>query len=287
MTRQSIVVTAKPANNALPEIPLNPVAEIPAELPSEPVLTEAGPVAVAEPEPALDESLLAEEGLPANVIRIRLKSNSSEPSTNQEPIANPAEPDFEKFLEELVSEFDAAPDVNLDLESLSNKFEEFSNRLEVPAGTHPPSVLNQLLERKEPLTGMVISVSINDYLKLEEVHGAGAAGELLNTVDSLMSDLVGDSGFCSRRSDDEFVIVFPRLVGAPAQQRLSEFSKKLWDYQLQTLSTFSVVFSWGASEAQNQTLGEVLNIAYENMIETRGTRKNASSDPGRKHRATA
>jgi GGDEF domain-containing protein len=287
MTRQSIVVTTKPAENALPEISLQPVAEIPAAPQSEPVLTEAGPVAVAEPEPVMETPAPAEETLPANVIRIRLKSNNPEPAAHQEPIANPAEPDFEKFLEELVSEFDAAPQSDSDLGALSSKLEEFSDRLELPAGAHPPAVLNQLLERKELLTGLVISVGINEYMKLEEIHGVAAAGELLNTVDSLMMDLVGDTGFCSRRSDDEFVVVFPRLTGAPAQQRLSEFAEKLWDYQLQTLGTFSVVFSWGASEAQHQLFGDVLSTAYENMIETRGTRKNASSDPGHKHRATA
>lgn len=281
MTRQSIVVSTKPAEDTLPEIQLQPVAEIPAATPPEPVLTEAGPVAVADPEPA------AEESLPANVIRIRLKSNNSEPPASTEPIANPAEPDFEKFLEELVSEFDADPKPDANLGALASKLEEFSDRLEVPTGTHPPAILNQLLERKDLLTGLVISVGINEYMKLEEIHGVSATEDLLNTVDSLMSDLVGDTGFCSRRSDDEFVIVFPHLSGAPAQQRLSELAERLWDYQLQTLGTFSVVFSWGASEAQNQPLADALGIAYENMIETRGTRKNASSDPGHKQRATA
>jgi GGDEF domain-containing protein len=248
-------------------------------------VTGSGAMAVSEPEPIPQSA----DELPENVIRIPLK-----PSEAQQ--ADSHEPDFEKFLEDLVTEFEApatdsssptleTPETS-SLETLAQKLEAFENTLEVPAGSHPPSVLNQLLDHTAPLTGLVLSVGINEYMKLDEIHGHKAAEALLNSVDALMAEIAGPKGFCSRSSDDEFVLIFPGLCGAAAQQRLSEISEKLWDYQLETLGTFSVVFSWGASEAQRQPLAAVLNIASENMAETRGSRK-AAADLGAKRRATA
>jgi len=146
-------------------------------------------------------------------------------------------------------------------------------------------VLNQLLESKDYFFGLALSIGINDYLKLEEIHGHAASAQLLNTVEALMSELAGKTGFCSRRSEDEFVLIFPLLNGPAAQQKVAAISEQLWDYQLQALGAFTAVFSWGACEAKRQALSTVLHNATENMIETKGTR--AASDASVKQRATA
>ena len=83
------------------------------------------------------------------------------------------------------------------------------------------------------------------------------------------------------------MLIYPNLAGARAQQRLSEISEQLWDYQLQTLGTYSFVFSWGASEAQHQPLAEAMATASENMVETRNSRKSASADRSGRQRVTA
>ncbi len=288
MTRKSIAVNTVAAEHALPEITLEPVAEPAAtqKIDEVPVVSESGTVAVADPEPAPVEG--AEESLPSNVIRIRLKSNETAEPAREEN----REPDFEKFLEDLVTEFEApasdpATAQTEALGTLAQHLDSFEENLRVPTGTHPPSTLNQLLASAEPFTGLVLAVGINDYMRLDEIHGKTAAEELLVTVDALMGEVAGESGFCSRSSDDEFVLIFPKLTGAPAQQRLSEISEKLWDYQLQSLGTFSVVFSWGASEAQSQPLTATLNIATENMAETRSSRKHTAAESDTQRRATA
>lgn len=282
MNKHSIQVNTLATEKQLPEITLQPIEE-PA---SPPVLASAGPVAVEEPpQPAAP----TEDSLPSNVIRIRLKSANPDPEP-QPPIADPNEPNFEKFLEELVTEFEATPQPATSvesLESLATKLEEFTGRLEVPVGPQSPSTLKQLLDSKDLLTGLVISIGINEYMRLDEIHGRDAAIELLNTVDALIAEIAADKAFSTRRSDEEFVLIFPGLSGAAAQQRLSEISERLWDYQLQGLGTFSAVFSWGASEAQQQPLAEVLFTASENMAETRSSRQNNQGDSGQKQRATA
>ena len=249
-----------------------------------PVVSESGTVAVAEPEPAPVEA--TEESLPSNVIRIRLKQ------TEQADVEKNQEPDFDKFLEDLVTEFEepvgeASTSQTESLGSLAQQLESFEDSLPVPTGTHPPSTLNQLVNTTTPFTGLVLAVGINEYMKLDEIHGHAAAEELLNTVDALMGEVAGENGFCSRSSDDEFVLLFPKLTGASAQQLLSEISEKLWNYQLQSLGTFSVVFSWGASESKRQPLTIALNIATENMAETRSSRKHTAAEAEPKRRATA
>lgn len=268
MNRKSIVVNTIAAGQNPPQITLTPIPEqiAPAQEPDSPVLATGGPVAVADPEPQPEDSL------PANVIRIRLKSED-----NPVPAA---EPNFDTFLEKVVDEFSpAAPD----LATLARTVDEFSGRLNVPAGIHPVASLTELLQQKEPFTGLALSIGLNDYLRLEEVHGPTAAAELLNTVDGLMANLAGSDAFITRRADDEFILLFSNLTGAAAQQRLSTISEELWNYQRQTLGTFSAVFSWGAHESTALPLEQALSTAADNMTETRANR----NDSGQRHRATA
>lgn len=289
MHKRSMVVSTNFSGKQLPEITLHPEPEQ-SSVPGEEVLAEAGPVAVADPvesqpqEPATN----SQEMLPPNVIRLELKP--------AEQKARSAEPDFDSFLERLVTEFQEQPDPEPaenagtgtpNLEELAQRIEEFEPSLEVPAGMQQPAVLHQLMERKELFTGLVVSVGINDYLKLEQTHGHAAAAELLNSVDAVMSEIAGIDGFCCRRGDDEFVLLFPSLGGPKSQQQLNQISEHLWNYQLQTLGTFSVVFSLGAREARRQALAEAVQTASDNMLETREARKvNASGNDG-KQRATA
>ncbi|WP_031495976.1 hypothetical protein [Bryobacter aggregatus] len=235
-------------------------------------------------------------------------------------------PDFDQFLEELVAEFaphshfyseapsaesprlpyafeptpltsmsalPILPQLNLhpDGELLLNheaesNLEEFMPNLVVPSGIHPVDVFSGLLERKELLTGLVVSVGINEYGQLHENLGA-AADELLRSVDGLMTGLAGIDGFCTRKKPDEFVLIFAKLSGSAAQRRLSELSEQLWDFQLRNLGTFSVVFSWGAKEVQRENLSEAVAAATERMKETQSSRKSVSMDRSRRRRATA
>ncbi len=258
MNRRSIQVNTKPAVAAMPELTLEPMKSI------EPVLAEAGPVAVADPPAA--------ESLPPNVIRIRL---------NKEAEAEKPQPNFDQFMERLVEEFDQTQAATPDLANLAAKVEEQSPSLLVPVGSYSVNTLNELLEKPEPYTGLVFSVGINDYSRLEEVHGAEASEKLRTTVDALMAECVDGKGFCTRRREDEFVLLFPNLGGAAAHQLTQDLAEKLWDYQLQSLGTFHAVFSWGATDAQRQPLSTAVETATDNMGETRGSRSNDQ------HRATA
>ena len=271
-----------------------------------------------EAEASLIEAVVAEpEAEPARAEPVKV-----------EPVkVDPVGPDFERFLDDLVTEFEGQPDIFRDIpapeaptsvplpepepvhshfatpmipssggqpdaelymdEGVSSNVEELTPNLDVPLGTHAPEVLLALLERKELLTGLVVSVGINEYGQIHENLGRAAAEELLGSVDSLMGSLAGADGFCTRKKVDEFILIFPKTTGSGAQRRLSELSERLWDFQLRNLGSFSVVFSWGASEAQRELLSETMGSANERMMETQSSRKSVSMDRSRRRRATA
>ncbi len=316
MTRKSSRMSTFEVQQQFPELPARPAFEatpmrsitagqpritVPeVSVPAVPVLAASIPVSEIGPEPVISEpvipdpvdsepALASEEAHPSNVVRIRLKSINIQPDPSTSLKPPPDEPNFEKFLEDLVTEFEETPDLPVgdhvkSIENLALNLEAFESSLNVPAGSFPASTINQLLASKDRFSGLVVSIGINEYMQLEEIHGRAVAADLLNTVDAFMEEVAGEAGFCSRSSDDEFVLIFPKLTGAPAQQRLSEISERLWNYQLEALGTFSVLFSWGGSEAKRQTLASALNIARENMTETKSSRKTSTSDGGQKRR---
>lgn len=222
--------------------------------------------ALAEQSKAFREMIRTNEVVDAELV-------DEQPRLEHKPVAElPAadakkEPDFEGFLEELVTQYEAEPANSLN--ALAEKVGETG----VPVGNHPPAVLHQLLADASPRQGLVVSIGINDYLRLGEIHGQEVAERLLTTVDTLMSEVAGDHGFSSRNSDDEFVVYFPGLTGQAAQKKLSETAAKLWDYQMQRLGTFHAVFAWGATEASGNSLRDALALANEQMAETRGSRQ--------------
>lgn len=278
------------------------------------------PVAVAVEEPVVAElPETAPEVQPAPEPMVAQDEVQSEPED-----APAAEPDFNQFLDDLVSEFEQNPaiyeapePVHLEpaafatpepisalssepmlptlgsepesalVETTESNLEEFTPNLELPIGTFPASVLQELAARKELLTGLVVSVGINEFDQVHENLGKPAADELLRSVDGLMTSLAGDDGFCCRIKPDEFVLAFAKLSGPNAQRRLSELSERLWDFQLRNLGTFSVVFSWGATEAQRESLTDAIASAVERMKETQNSRRSVSMDRGRRRRATA
>ncbi len=224
-----------------------------------------------------------------------------------EPAPAAAAHDFDRFLDDLVSEFEANPAAYPDPQEVLTPETAVAENLgadsaeqlaplaaalgtevkEIPAGVHAPAVLQELLAAPPALQGVVVCVGINEYSQLHKNLGKQAAEQLLGNVDALLGDLVRGKAFLCRRSEDEFVLVEPELTGALAQRRLNEISERLWDFQLRNLGSFSVVFSWGAHESRGESLREAVEAAQEKMRETQAARKSSSFDKLRRRLATA
>jgi hypothetical protein len=133
-----------------------------------------------------------------------------------------------------------------------------------PRGMIQQPALDKLLEIREPFTGLVISIGINDS-DSSMWHSQG----LMQSVGSHIAGLLSEQDFSCRTAYDEFVMVCPGEQGANSQRRLNHISERLWNYQLRGIGACSILFSWGGVQVQDQPLAEAIASATERMRETK------------------
>jgi len=132
--------------------------------------------------------------------------------------------------------------------------------------------LDEMLEREEPFTGLVISIGINE-IDSSMWHSQG----LMNSVGSHIAGLLRENDFSCRTAYDEFVMVCRGEQGALSQRRLNYISECLWDYQLRGIGACSILFSWGGVQVQDRPLAEAIDSATERMRETKRCGHSAKS----------
>jgi hypothetical protein len=135
----------------------------------------------------------------------------------------------------------------------------------LPAGFHDGFVLTKLVESKQPVTGLVISIGVSSNSK--------TAATIPAKVNGFVESLIGPQDFACSSGQDEFLLIYPRLNGAEAQRQLSHVAQQLWDFQLRSLGTTSILFSWGGVEVASESLDQAMASATERMEETRRGRK--------------
>jgi hypothetical protein len=137
--------------------------------------------------------------------------------------------------------------------------------LALPAGFQDGFVLNKLVQSHQPVSGLVVSIGVNASRKSD--------GALPESVHQLVQSLIGPNDFAAQSSDDEFLLIYPQERGASAQRRLSQIAQQLWDFQLRSLGSFQILFSWGGVEVRSESIEEAIASASERMQETKRGRK--------------
>jgi hypothetical protein len=137
----------------------------------------------------------------------------------------------------------------------------------LPAGFQDGFVLNSLVKSRQPISGLVVSI------------GVKASGALPQSVHELVQSLIGPHDFAAQSSDDEFLLIYPQERGASAQRRLSQIAQQLWDFQLSSLGSFQILFSWGGVEVRSESIEEAIASASERMQETKRGRKLLTMSP--------
>jgi hypothetical protein len=127
-------------------------------------------------------------------------------------------------------------------------------------GFHDGFVLNKLVQSHQPISGLVVSIGVNASGKPEGVS-------------KLVESLIGPNDFAAQSGEDEFLLIYPQEHGASAQRRLSQIAQQLWDFQLRSLGSFQILFSWGGVEVRSESLEEAIASASERMQETKRGRK--------------
>jgi hypothetical protein len=139
------------------------------------------------------------------------------------------------------------------------------NNRSFPAGFQDGYVLNQLVQSRQPVTGLVVSIGVNASRKGDR--------KLPESVSKLVESLIGPGDFAAQSSEDEFLLIYPQEHGASAQRKLSQIAQQLWDFQLRSLGSFQILFSWGGVEVRGESIEEAIASASERMQETKRGRK--------------
>jgi hypothetical protein len=152
--------------------------------------------------------------------------------------------------------------------SLETRFEVIQAATEVatPHGMIDEATLRKVVAIGKPFTGVAVAICINDD------EGSPRSESHLDWVCAYISGMLSEHEFACRTAREEFLIVCPGVRGAEAQRRLNDISERLWDFQLRGIGTYSILFSWGGVEVQNQPLADAIASATERMRLTKRVR---------------
>jgi GGDEF domain-containing protein len=144
---------------------------------------------------------------------------------------------------------------------------------DLPKGCFSAAEVAALVDGEQPVTGVVVAIGIKDYQRIAQSQSKGAALDLVDSVDRLIRSLISANDFAYRRAEDEFIVIFPNEKGAAAQKRINQVAERLWDFQLRSLAAFSALFSWGAVAVSDKRFTDAVELAADEMSETRGSRR--------------
>ena len=152
--------------------------------------------------------------------------------------------------------------------SLETRFEVVPPATEVatPHGMIDQATLAKVVAIGKPFTGVAVAICVNDD------ESDRRSESQLQWVCTYIAGLLSEHEFACRTAKEEFLIVCPGVRGAEAQRRLNDISERLWDFQLRGIGTYSILFSWGGVEVQNQPLADAIASATERMRLTKRVR---------------
>jgi len=225
------------------------------------VVAEVAPVEVAVPEVALYEVA----GEPIPVAPSGLPPVQIDAALWEALFGTKPEDDSPVAMEEQVQSVPSAePEVIFEV------IRGGPHGLLVPAGMHERSALARLLSTPKPFTGLVVSIGVDS-----QDGGSELTEDLLRSIENHIASLLREKDFACHTESDEFLLVCPGENAADAQRRLNQISERLWDYQLRSIGTFSMLFSSGGLHVQSEPLSDAIASAEERMSQTRRSRKAA------------
>lgn len=132
-------------------------------------------------------------------------------------------------------------------------------------GFHDGFVLSKLVQSRQPISGLVVSIGVNSTRKGDR--------QMPDAISKLVGSLIGPTDFAAKSGDDEFLLIYPQERGASAQRRLSLIAQQLWDFQLRSLASCQILFSWGGVEVNGESIEDAIASASERMQETKRGRR--------------
>lgn len=152
----------------------------------------------------------------------------------------------------------------------------------LPAGMQDQATYRRLLEMPNPMSGIVISISINEFNQLKSATGEEALTTLMDSVEVLMGSMIRDSDFGVKAGADQWIFVYSIDENGFSQRRVAGLSEKLWDFQLRHLGQSNIIFSWAAVNVHDERFSDGVGAAVERMeASRRGGAKKSGGDRAR------
>src|SRR5579883_1159738 len=139
-----------------------------------------------------------------------------------------------------------------------------SQGAELPQGYHDRSSLEGLIAQRMRVSG-----------------ARPDGGPTAEAVIGLIRSLIRPEEWACACGEDEFLLICPGERGAASQRRLNRIAQQLWDFQLRSLGTLPVAFSWGGVEVSGEPIEEAASLAAERMRETQRGRAALRPQPAR------
>lgn len=292
----------EPIAEALPETLPEPVAELPfpvfeaspeVELPpsfaafakSEPTESVAFPTYDALPPvaetPAYDWSGVEFAPLPETVFAS--EAFAAERVVEYPPIASspfampPVTPEVPPppFVAPTLSLVPVEPEAVLEEEPAPLPESVLSDLL-LPAGLQDKATYMRLLDLPNPMTGIVITISVNDYSRLATTVSAQELPGLLASVETLMTSMIREGDFGVQLAEDQWLFVYRIDDQGLSQRRVAGLSERLWDFQLRHLGLSNLSFSWAAVNVNSERFSDAVAAAVERMEASRRGNKKAA-----------
>ncbi|MEO8028637.1 MAG: hypothetical protein ABI823_19300, partial [Bryobacteraceae bacterium] len=138
---------------------------------------------------------------------------------------------------------------------------------DLPSGLQDGFVLSKLVQSRKPISGLVVSIGVSGPNQDPR--------SIPDSVHQLIRSLMGPDDFGCQSGEGEFLLIYPRELGAGAQRKLAIIAERLWDFQLRSMSSLSILFSWGGVEVNGTSISDAISSATERMHETARNRKPA------------
>jgi len=151
----------------------------------------------------------------------------------------------------------------------------------LPTGMQDMATYRRLLDMPNPMSGIVITISINDYSRLATTVSAQELPGLLGSVESLMESMVREGDFGVKVADEQWIFVYRLDDQGYSQRRVAGLSEKLWDFQLRHLGLSNLSFSWAAVNVNAERLQVAVTAAIERMESSRRGSKKPGADRAR------
>ncbi len=151
------------------------------------------------------------------------------------------------------------------------------SELLLPTGMQDVATYFRLLEMPNPMSGIVITISITEFNRLSDTVGEKDLPSLLDSVQVLMSSMVRDGDFGVKLAADQWVFVYRIDDNGFSQRRVAGLSEKLWDFQLRHLGLSNISFIWAAVNVHGEPMSDAVTAAVERMeASRRGTKKSGA-----------